>query len=202
MKYLKYFTNASDYQAFKESEDYILPNVSYVENSDVVMYGPYVEPASPNVVCVYNITDISQDTMLMGSYGLSAFDSMIVDGIETDVDQYYQFDRTGLHTVEFVLSDPTILTEHAFYDYGRNIPLISISLPSSITSLNQGVTHRCDMLVEYICHSMTQPYWTYNGNQIGLNNNNGVFKYPKGADYSGVVEYINQNYPNWTCVEF
>ena len=195
MKYLKLFNDAASYEAWKNSEDYVLPNVVFSEKTGVV-YDPYVAPASPNVVCVYNVTDISQETMLIGSYGFSAFDSMIVDGIETDVDQYYQFDRTGLHTVEFVLSNTTVLTEHTFYDSGSNIPLISISLPSSITTVNQGVTYRCNMLAEYICHSMTQPYWVYDGNEIRLNNNNGVFKYPKGADYSSVVEYINQKYPN------
>lgn len=50
MKYLKYFTNVSDYQAFKESEDYILPNVSYVENSDVVMFNPNEKLPSENDV--------------------------------------------------------------------------------------------------------------------------------------------------------
>mgnify|MGYP003290262559 CR=1 FL=1 len=38
MKYLKYFTNESDYQTFKGSEDYVLPNVSYVVEGDKVKY--------------------------------------------------------------------------------------------------------------------------------------------------------------------
>lgn len=40
MKYLKLFENTTSYEAYKASEDYVLPNVSYVENSDVVMYNP------------------------------------------------------------------------------------------------------------------------------------------------------------------
>lgn len=46
MKYLKQFTNESDYQTFKESGDYILPNVSYTVDTDKVFYNvlqsPYV----------------------------------------------------------------------------------------------------------------------------------------------------------------
>lgn len=42
MKYLKQFANQSDYQAFKESEDYILPNVSFVEEINGVEFNPYV----------------------------------------------------------------------------------------------------------------------------------------------------------------
>ena len=50
MKYLKYFTNESDYQTFKESEDYVLPNVSFVENSDVVMYNPELQTPSVFII--------------------------------------------------------------------------------------------------------------------------------------------------------
>ena len=39
MKYLKKFNESSEYDAFKGSEDYILPNVSYIVASDTVMYG-------------------------------------------------------------------------------------------------------------------------------------------------------------------
>ena len=39
MKYLKKFNESSEYDAYKNSEDYILPNVSYIVASDTVMYG-------------------------------------------------------------------------------------------------------------------------------------------------------------------
>lgn len=44
MKYLKQFANESDYQAFKESEEYITPNVSYVVENSGVSFSPYVAP--------------------------------------------------------------------------------------------------------------------------------------------------------------
>lgn len=40
MKYLKLFETEAEYTQFKNSEDYVLPNVSYVDNSNVVMYNP------------------------------------------------------------------------------------------------------------------------------------------------------------------
>lgn len=43
MKYLKYFTNESDYQTFKDSEEYILPNVSYIVEGDKVEYNANIE---------------------------------------------------------------------------------------------------------------------------------------------------------------
>lgn len=38
MKYLKYFENEADYQAYIQSEDFILPNVSYAVDIDTVFY--------------------------------------------------------------------------------------------------------------------------------------------------------------------
>ena len=45
MKHLKQFANESDYQAFKESGEYITPNVSYVVENTGVMFNPYVATA-------------------------------------------------------------------------------------------------------------------------------------------------------------
>lgn len=42
MKYLKYFTNESDYNTFKTGSDYVTPNVSYAVDSDKVFYGPAI----------------------------------------------------------------------------------------------------------------------------------------------------------------
>lgn len=42
MKYLKYFQQDSEYTQFKNSSDYILPNVSYVVADDFVNYNAYV----------------------------------------------------------------------------------------------------------------------------------------------------------------
>ena len=39
MKYLKKFEVASEYDAFKNGKDYVLPNVSWIAASNTVMYG-------------------------------------------------------------------------------------------------------------------------------------------------------------------
>ena len=38
MKYLKYFPTEAEYNAFIQSEDFILPNVSYVVDADSTFY--------------------------------------------------------------------------------------------------------------------------------------------------------------------
>lgn len=45
MKYLKYLQTANDFESFKNSEDYILPNVSYVVETEGVSFEPYVGPS-------------------------------------------------------------------------------------------------------------------------------------------------------------
>jgi hypothetical protein len=49
MKHLKLFANEADYQAFKGSEDYVLPNVSYIVETEDVSFDPCVPPPSAAV---------------------------------------------------------------------------------------------------------------------------------------------------------
>ena len=143
MKYLKYFEQASDYEAYKNGSNFITPNVSYVENSDVVMYNPYTAPASSIVVCTYNVTDISQETRILNDYGLANVTNMIVDDVKMEAKPYYQFDTVGNHVVEFVLDDPTIIGNDAFKSCTR---LTSITIPDSVTSIGNSAFSNCSGL--------------------------------------------------------
>ena len=134
MKHLKYFETEAEYNAYKNGSDFVLPNVSYVEEVNGVVFNPYVDSSSPNLVCVYDIVDTSRETQIMAVYASHAYTSMIVDGVEMDFDCYYQFDTTGLHTVEFIFDEEykTVLPSQGF-DYVTQ--LVSITIPESITSI-------------------------------------------------------------------
>ena len=43
MKHLKYLQTTNDFESFKNSEDYILPNVSYVVETEDVSFESYTE---------------------------------------------------------------------------------------------------------------------------------------------------------------
>jgi hypothetical protein len=43
MKHLKLFNDTASYEAYKNSEDYVLPNVSYIEETKGVSFEPYVD---------------------------------------------------------------------------------------------------------------------------------------------------------------
>ena len=132
MKYLKYFKEASAYEAYKSGSDYVLPNVSYIVDGAEVKFNPNAAPASPNLVCTYNVTDTSQETHILNHYGLPYVTNMIINGVEMDADTYYQFDTVGDHMVEFVLDDPTNIGRDTFA-YCSN--LTSIIIPDSVTEI-------------------------------------------------------------------
>lgn len=70
MKYLKKFNTTTEYDQFKSGSEFVLPNVSYVENSDVVMYGPYVAPpAAVGDVAYWDGSKVK--TCTLGSYDSS-----------------------------------------------------------------------------------------------------------------------------------
>ena len=50
MKYLLKFNNNSDYQSFKKSDEFVLPNVSTVKDENKVCYHPYVKNVPKNVL--------------------------------------------------------------------------------------------------------------------------------------------------------
>ena len=43
MKYLKYLQTANDFESFKNSEAYILPNVSYIVETEEVYFAPFID---------------------------------------------------------------------------------------------------------------------------------------------------------------
>lgn len=56
MKYLKYLQTANDFESFKNSEDYILPNVSYIVETEGVSFEPYV-PDMNNYLTIEALED-------------------------------------------------------------------------------------------------------------------------------------------------
>ena len=57
MKYLKYFEQASAYEAYKNGSDFITPNVSYVEETKGVSFEPYVNLLTVNYLTIEALED-------------------------------------------------------------------------------------------------------------------------------------------------
>lgn len=67
MKYIKYFEQENEYNSFINSDEYILPNVSYVENSNVVNYNPHIVEKIPTIYATYDTNLIIPDMFEEGS---------------------------------------------------------------------------------------------------------------------------------------
>ena len=57
MKYLKYFEDSSAYEVYKNSGDYVLPNVSFIEDVKDVSYEPYVNLLTVNYLTIEALED-------------------------------------------------------------------------------------------------------------------------------------------------
>ena len=140
--YLKLFEKHSEYETYSGGE-MLKPNVSYCEDNNEVHYNPWVDP---KLVCKYNITSISSPTQLRTNYESNVFKSMEIDGVQLDnLVTEYTFDSTGVHTVKYELYDETKLGNNApaFYQL---TPLISVSIPNSVTSIGNNAFQSCTSL--------------------------------------------------------
>ena len=73
MKHLKLFSTDAAYQTFKDSEDYILPNVSYIEENRYVKFNANVESAQ-----IYNMNSFD-DRKKLYEYLKSISDTLTED---------------------------------------------------------------------------------------------------------------------------
>lgn len=54
MKYLKVFNTESEYQTFKDGDDYVTPNVSYIKETEDINLKPYTPPSSVGDVAYWS----------------------------------------------------------------------------------------------------------------------------------------------------
>lgn len=150
MKYLKKFTNHSNYETYINGQDKILPNVSYCKNQNEVHYNPLPDPM---LIVNFNVEDDSETTMIYGGMDccdisvLEYFSKIEVDGVEislTDLDENYgQYQLSGgEHTIRYTLVDPTEIGYNAF----NNCSLTSIIIPDSITTIGESAFEYCSSL--------------------------------------------------------
>ena len=150
IKYLKLFETHVDYNTYINSQDKVLPNVSYCKNENEVHYNPYTDP---RLITKFNVVDDSEPTKIYGGLtdSISVVDAFIkieVDGIEislTDLDEnngYYQLSE-GEHTIKYTLIDPTETGDSVLYDCSC---LTSVTIPNSVITINRCSFQSCSGL--------------------------------------------------------
>ena len=157
MKHLKKFENNSSYEEYILSEDFITPNVSYIEEDSGVYYNPLQssnnDPYADYLKLVYNVENTDEPTNLFyyyywdeednGGIDLSLVDKMIVDGNEISPVTEYHFQSTGEHEVYVKFVDQTTIPREAFF---RCSEIATVTIPKSVTTIGESVFENCEGL--------------------------------------------------------
>ena len=111
MKYLKLFNQTSEYEVFKESEEYVLPNVSYIwEFKDLPAGDPrkihFAPKPKPIVLkATYNAVDDGNNGMHCYYYNDGNIKSLKIDG------NTVQFDPKVNHSSNFEINTTNMVID-------------------------------------------------------------------------------------------
>ena len=141
MKFIKIFeTHDPDYLNYINSEDVILPNLSYCKDIGDV----HLNKIETRLVAKYNVTDTTIATNIMNSSATSQFSEIEIDEVvQPSVVSTYTFDTTGEHTIKYTLVNPTEIPFTAFEFCTR---LTSITIPDNITTISNSAFENCNGL--------------------------------------------------------
>lgn len=156
MKYLKEFETHAEYEAYKNGQDYLTPNVSWCVDLDEVHFNKYTPQPETRIVATFDVADTNNPTNIVGyddrydEYYTSPFSEIEIDGVlQNEVIGYYQFDTEGEHIVKYTLDDDTLVPQKTFYSCYN---LTTISIPSGVTSIGMNAFYYCERL-----HSVSLP---------------------------------------------
>ena len=141
-EYIKLFQTHSQYETYKNSTDYITPNVSYCEQQDEVHYDPYIPPVV--VLTKYNITDTSNATNIMGNTAASLFSEVEIDGVkQQNITTTYTFNTTGEHTIKYTFVSSDTIGDTAFRQCAQ---MTEVTIPNNVTTIGVSAFSVCTNL--------------------------------------------------------
>ena len=133
MKHLKKFETQAAYDAAKDG--LILPNVSYIEETNVVEFEPYV-PSINNIITYSASAKLTETTSTGEKSGLHTNAFSGSSGQLTITNHTFE---NGVGTIEFS-GDVTSIGQYAFYGCRS---LTSIDIPNSVTTIGNGAFSYC-----------------------------------------------------------
>ena len=185
----------------------------YVGDKEVVeiyLGSEKIWPENENLICTYDITEPG-DTQICSN--IAPVQSIIVDGVSVDPVTTYNFEEAGEHTVEFVLTDDTLISRMF-----SEISIKSIVIPNSVASIGNSTFRNCssltnitipnsmiriDDLAFYNCSSLSEiTCLTTISLMVGMNvfgniPSTGVLKVPTGSN-----AYLKSYLPEGWIVEY
>ena len=146
MKYFKKFeTHDPDYLNYINSDNVILPNLSYCEDIGDV----HLNKVETRLIGTFNVTNTESATKILhNEYTKTYFNEIEIDGVvQPSVVDTYTFSTTGVHTVKYTLIDQTTIPRDCF-SYCPN--LINMIIPKNITNILSYAFENCTGLTSII----------------------------------------------------
>ena len=145
-KYIKKFTNHTDYETFINGSDVVLPVVSHCVQEGDVHYNRIEHP----LIITYSVnSDAVQNGLKLYNYdngedveynrhGVDEFESIKFNGTALNISDLdnnngrYTPSSTGTFVCEFILKDPSTIVSYMF----RNCDyIVSVNIPDGVTSI-------------------------------------------------------------------
>lgn len=139
-KYLKLFNLESEYTAYKNSSDFVLPNVSYITETKDIKYSAVVLPTY-TISATFGIegADINQDVKILNN--TTGVKAISIDGIkQSNVQTTAKFTTQGTHTVTYTV-DTTVMNN--WFEGCSNIVEFDIT---GMTEVGENAFAGCNLL--------------------------------------------------------
>lgn len=149
MKYLKLFETTSDFDAFKNSDEWITPNISYIMENDIINYNSYIPPPTPpstGDIAYWDGNSVKTISLSLWSTSLGTPIGVVVipEGVLPDGKarivslKYVSADGTPTSSQEYLFWDNSSTQDTSVTNY-NGVPITDNNSNISSSSNNSGI---------------------------------------------------------------
>jgi hypothetical protein len=169
MKYLRVFNNDTEYQQFKDGDEYITPNVCLNRETNGIKCEAYIPPPPP-VQTSNEIWYTSNDGNIVTPYNTNVFGANIISNTYENGKGIIIFDGPVTSIGGFAFADCTSLTSitipNSVTSIGLNAfqgctSLTSVTIPNSVTLIGDNAFQGCTSLTSVYCTPIVPPRGNY-----------------------------------------
>jgi hypothetical protein len=220
MKYLRVFNNDAEYQTFTEGDEYVTPNICYINETKGMLFKPctnhiiYYTSSDNNIITPY-VTNVFGANIVSNTYkdgqGMIIFDryvtsigawaffwsqkltSIIIPNSVTSIDDYAFYYCNNLINITI----PNIVDTIGDRAFSQCISLTNITIPIKVTWIGDYAFENCNNLANIYCKSIIPP--VLENASVFINNKEGrlihvpttsVDVYKSATNWSTYGDYI------------
>lgn len=144
-EYIKLFQNHTQYEAYKNSADYVTPNVSYCEQQDEVHYNPI----PPKNVIIYKAPSKLEESTSLKNSGYLHINNFSGSSNWTQNDYLTMVSHEFKNGEGIITFEDDIVSIGPYAFFGCNT-ITEIKLPDSVTNFYNDAFYNCSGLVNII----------------------------------------------------